>query len=476
MLKKSLILVLLVTVAAAAAWAVPAALDQDAKTILSNVSKAMGADSVRTLQYSGTATEFAFGQAVNPNSSWPGFKENSYTRSINYDTPAWRVDRALAPIPPDRRGGGLPPGPSQTVVIGGNTPWATQLDLWLTPYGFLKEAAKSNATATSKSMNGKKYTVVTFTAPNKAKFSGYIDEDNMLARVETWIDTPMLGDTPVEVTYGDYKDFGAVKFPTSIAQKLGGYPTLELMVTDVKANAPVDIQGNPAGAPQTPPATSQKLADGVYLILPAYAALAVDFKDYIVIVEGPQSEERATAIINEAKRVIPNKPIKYVVNTHNHFDHSGGLRTFIAEGATIITYEGNKAYYQKIFALPHTLNPDRQSKARKKILIETMADKKVLTDGNHVIELHRLQGSNHNDGLIVAYLPKEKILVEADAFNPTAQANAPPPNPPTANNTNLAENIDRLKLDVDTIIPIHYPPDSRKVTIAELNRAVGKKD
>jgi len=413
---------------------------------------------------------------VNPGSTWPGFAETSYTRTINYETPAWRVDRVLAPIPSNRRGGGLPPGPTQSVVIGSNTPWAQQVDLWLTPYGFLREAAKNNVTATSKSMGGKKYTVVTFTAPNKAKFSGYIDENNTLSRVETWIDTPMLGDTLVEVSYNSYKDFAGLKFPTSILQKQGGYPTLDLTITDVKVDAPVTIQGNPAVAQPTPPATSQKLADGVYLILPAYAALAVDFKDYIVVVEGPQSEERASAIITEAKRVIPNKPIKYVVNTHNHFDHSGGLRTFIAEGATIITYEGNKAYFQKIFALPHTLNPDRQSTAKKKISIETMADKKVLTDGNHVIELHRLQGSNHNDGLIAAYLPKEKILVEADAFNPPAQANAPPPTPPTANNLNLVENIDRLKLDVETIIPIHYPPDARKVAIAELNRAVGKKD
>jgi len=476
MLKKSVSHVMLATVAIAVAWAVPAALGQDAQTILSNVSKAMGADNLKTVQYSGTATEFAFGQAVNPNSPWPGFAATSYTRTINYETPAWRVDRVLAPIPQDRRGGGLPPGPTQTVVIGANTSWAQQVDLWMTPYGFIKEAAKNNATATSKSMNGRKYTVVTFTAPNNAKFNGYIGEDSLLSRVETWIDTPMLGDTLLEVTYDGYRDFGGVKFATAIVQKQGGYPTLDLSVTDVKANVPADIQGNPASAPQTPPATSQKLADGVYLILPAYAALAVDFKDYIVVVEGPQSEERANAIIAEAKRDIPNKPIKYVVNTHNHFDHSSGLRTFIAEGATIITYQGNKAYYEKIFALPHTLNPDRQSKAKKKISIETMADKKVLTDGNHVIELHRLQGSNHNDGLIVAYLPKEKILVEADAFNPPAQANAPPPNAPTPNNTNLMQNIDRLKLDVETIIPIHYPADSRKVTMAELMRAVGKRD
>ena len=212
----------------------------------------------------------------------------------------------------------------------------------------------------------------------------------------------------------------------------------------------------------------------MYLILPAYAALAVDFKDYIVVIEGPQSEERASAIIAEAKKDIPNKPIKYVVNTHNHFDHSSGLRAFIAEGATIITHQQNKGYYEKIFSQPHTLSPDRQSEAKKKISIETMTDKKVLTDGNHVIDLYRLQGTNHNDGLLIAYLPKEKILVEADTFNAPAQANAPPPSPVAANDANLMDNIERLKLEVETIIPIHYPADGRKVAMTELLRAVGK--
>ena len=163
-----------------------------------------------------------------------------------------------------------------------------------------------------------------------------------------------------------------------------------------------------------------KLADGVFAILPAYASLAVDFKDYIVMIEGPQSDEGASTIIAEAKKDIPNKPIKYVVNTHNHFDHSGGLRTFIAEGATIITYQGNKGYFEKIFSLPHTLNPDRQS-AAKKISIETMGDKKVLTDGNREIDLYRMQGSNHDAGCS-RLSAKEKILVEADGFNPAGSS------------------------------------------------------
>ena len=103
-----------------------------------------------------------------------------------------------------------------------------------------------------------------------------------------------------------------------------------------------------------------------------------------------------------------------------------------------------------------------------------MTEKKILTDGNHVIELHHLQGSGHNQGLIVAYFPKEKILVEADAYNPPAQATAPVPMPIGPYTTNLMENLDRLKLDVETIIPIHYAADSRKVTKAELLRGAGR--
>jgi len=460
------------------AWAAGA---PDASSVISNASKALGADNLKTIEFSGSGSDFVLGQAPGPNAPWPRFNDKTYTRVINLETPATRMQRVRTQGENPPHGGGQQPvvgEQQQTQAVAAGSPQAAALpdELMMTvPYSFLRSAAAAKDTKVkSQTVGGKKYTVVTFTAPNKAKFNGYIDADNMLDRVETWVDNPMLGDTLFEADYSNYKDFGGVKFPTSILVKQGGYPTLDLSVTDVKPNAPANIQPAQGGPPPAPAVSSQKLADGVYLILPAYAALAVDFKDYIVVVEAPQSEERANAIIAEAKRDIPNKPIKYVVNTHNHFDHSSGLRTFIAEGATIITYQGNKGYYEKIFAAPHTLNPDRQSEAKKKISIETMTDKKVLTDGNHVIELYRLQGSNHNDGLIVAYLPKEKILVEADAFNPPAQPNAAPATPPSANNINLMENIERLKLDVDTIIPIHYPADSRKVAMAELTRAVGK--
>jgi glyoxylase-like metal-dependent hydrolase (beta-lactamase superfamily II) len=258
-----------------------------------------------------------------------------------------------------------------------------------------------------------------------------------------------------------------------------------LAITDVKPNIDANIQppqgrgrggfgggGGRGGANAETP--TEKLADGVYLILGGYAAVAVEFKDHITVIEGPQSEERATQIIEATKKLIPTKPIKYVVNTHNHFDHASGLRTFVAEGATVITHQINKPYYEKVWATPHTLNPDKMAQSKAKPKFETMTEKKVLTDGEQTIELYRVDGSTHNDGMIMAYLPKLKILVEADEFNPPAQVATAPPASINPYNVNLEANIERLKLDVDRIIPIHYPNDSRKVSKAELMMAIGK--
>jgi glyoxylase-like metal-dependent hydrolase (beta-lactamase superfamily II) len=454
------------------------ALAQDAKTVIDSASKAMG--SLKSVEYSGSGFDFAIGQNVNPNSPWPKFIDKTYKRTMNFETPAYRMERTRMQGENPPRGGGQQPIVGEQmqnvpVVVTANTPWVQQLELWMMPHGFLQAAVKNNATLSAKTVNGKKYSVLTFMGQNKAKMNGYINDQNMVERVETWIDNAMLGDMLFDATYTDYRDFGGVKFPTKIVQKQGDYPILDLTITDVKPNVPVNIQVQPPQAPAAAASTtSEKLGDGVYLILGGYAALAVDFKDYIVVIEGPQSEDRASAIIAEAKKLIPNKPIRYVVNTHAHFDHSSGLRTFMAEGATVITHQTNKAFLEKVGSLPHMLNPDKLAQANRKPSIETMTEKKVLTDGSHVIELYHMTNIGHHDGLIMAYLPKEKVLVEADAYNPAAQPNAQPPATPSPYNLALVANIERLKLDVNRIIPVHYPADNRVVTRAELMRWIGK--
>jgi glyoxylase-like metal-dependent hydrolase (beta-lactamase superfamily II) len=458
---------------------------QDAKTVLANVSKAIGADTLKTVQYSATGFDYALGQNPNANAPWPKFIEKSYTRAIDFDAMASRVDRVRLQGENPPRGGGQQPimgEQSQTNIVNGDSPWVQQLEVWMMPHGYIRAAVSRNAALDRGQANGKQ-TVITFVGDNKAPVRASVDERNLITRVETTIDHPVLGDMTFEAIYSDYKDVGGgVQFPMHIVQRQGGHPIFDLRLSDVKVNTPVNTQapqgrgGAPAAAaaaPPNPPAQSEKIGDGVYVITGGYTVIAIDFKDYIALIESGQNEARALAVIAEAKRLIPNKPIRYVINTHSHFDHAGGLRAFVAEGSTILTHESNKAYLEKVLALPHTLNPDKAQASGKKPIVEGMGEKKVLTDGAHVVELYHMQNFLHHDGMIVAYLPKEKVLLEADAYNPQPPT-ATPPNPPSPYTLSLAENIQRLKLDVQRIVPVHYPADNRVVTMAELTRWLGR--
>jgi glyoxylase-like metal-dependent hydrolase (beta-lactamase superfamily II) len=467
----------------------------DLKTAVDKSMKAMGAENLKTLVISGEGWDGCVGQPYNPNTAWwRKFSNKNYVRSIDFDARGWRLQRVRGEGENPPRGGcGAGPiadtNQNQVTMAGANANWNNQLEYIFLPEGFLRVAVEKNATVKSEKIKGKPYTVLSFMGDNKAPVNGYINELGYVEKVETTIDNNVLGDIVWDAVYSDWKDFGGLKFPTHIEQYQGTPKFFELTVSDVKPNAPVDLtppagrggRGGAGGAGgrggQPPASISEDLGGGFWLITGGYAAIVGDYKDYIVVVEGPQNDMRATQIIAEAKRLVPNKPIRYVINTHAHFDHSGGLRAFVAEGATIITHQINKPYYEKIFKDPHTLVPDKlsQMSPQPKVKIETMTEKKVVTDGEHTIELFHVQGSTHNEGMIIAYLPKQKVLLEADEFN-VGPANAPTPASINPYHTNLLANIERLKLDVDRIIPVHLPGDNRKVTMAELYTAAGKKN
>jgi len=193
-------------------------------------------------------------------------------------------------------------------------------------------------------------------------------------------------------------------------------------------------------------------------------------RDHVILFECPLGDARTLAVIAAVKQAIPGKPIRTAVNTHHHFDHSGGLRACAAEGAAIVTHAMNRPYFEAAYAAPRTLSPDALSRSGKTAAFMTFEDKHVLTDGERVVELHRVKDNSHNDALIVGYLPKEKILLVADAFSPREPITAVPArlNPFT---TNLWANLQQLKLDVDTVLPIH----GRMVKVEELRLAAGAK-
>lgn len=251
-------------------------------------------------------------------------------------------------------------------------------------------AQRSRATVTAKG-NGH---VVTFTTPDGFRLTGVINAQNLIDRIDTALPNPVLGDMPVEVTFANYQTFGTAKFPTTIVQRYGGHPILELTVADVKPNGAraLDVPAGVAGAKPAPiRVASSPLGSGLWHIAGAsHHSVLAEFADYVVIVEAPQSDERSLAVIAEARKLVANKPIRYVVNTHQHFDHSGGLRAYAAQGATIVTAAIYKPYYERAYANPHTISPDLLAKSNAKPVIEGVNERRVFSDSTQTMELHVL--------------------------------------------------------------------------------------
>lgn len=526
---------------------------QDAKTVVANASKASGYDGLNTIEYigSGQGDGGGLGQAQSPTAGWDKRTLRNYSRFIDYGAGTSQRN-ALLSRPLDSRGqlpggGGLAPtaeGPS-TSNIAANATWAQKLEINLSPPGFLKmAAAASGATASMQTVSGKRFTVVTFPVEQKApsglnyKLAGYINDQNMVEKVETWLDEPtLIGDMLVEQSYTGYKDFNGVKFPTRIVQRRAGLISNDFTITDVKANgmAPAPLQqggarggggrgagaaapagapagGAPAGAAAAPaggarggggagaPAaaggagggarggggggaaaaaapTSRKLGDGIWLVTGGYRNLVVEFKDYVVMIDAPNNVAQTTPMIAEAKRLVPNKPIRYMINTHSHFDHAAGMRAMVLEGATIITQELNKEIYERWFANPRTLvGPDELEKSGKKPKFEYVSDKRVLKDDMNTLEIYHLRDVSHSEDMMVVYVPKIKAVFEADAFNaPAADAPAPAADQISGLERQLINELDRLKIDYTHVIPAHQPGGGdRDVAKAELLRRIGK--
>jgi glyoxylase-like metal-dependent hydrolase (beta-lactamase superfamily II) len=482
------------------------AMAQDANTVIADAQKALG--DVKAITYSGSARDVAFQQcgasAATPNCQGthdPMRPIASYVRVIDLTAPLSRHMGTTT---------NMGPGGSTTVTPGTfiqqvtpqqadvSQPWGGSLELYITPWGFLKGAAENHATVARRKVDGKNYTVLSWSPTVKAAsgkayvVNGYLNDRHLVERVETWLGDNIMGDMHIVVTYSGWKDFGGAMAPSTIVQTRGGWPFFQVDVTAATANPadpaslvpppppPAGRGACPAGTPAAggrgpggpPPAltvTTEKLGDGLYRLTTgtgSYDSLIVEFKDHLMMLEAGQNEARSLVYIEEAKKLAPSKPIRYVMNTHPHSDHTGGLPAMVAEGATIITQKNNETFFVNAFNTPRTLLNDRLATNPKKAKIETVAEKKVYSDGTRVVEFYHVAPVPHSNGQLVAYFPKEKILFQGDFSLPA---------PGQAANDHikaLVPILEKLNLDFDRYINVHAPATPQ--TKADLWKAVGK--
>ena len=441
---------------------------QDASPALARASQAMGTAQLKTLRYTAEGTGYTFGQAYEPGGAWPRIALHSVTRSIDYASGTMRDEIVLSRAEP-LGGGGYPLSGQQRndQFVSGELAWnqagaattpgprfVTERihQLWITPHGALKAAARSGARA----RDGAAGTIaVDFEVAGRFTATAFIDGDGLVRRVESVVADPVLGDTPVVTTYQEYRAIDGVQVPMLIRQTMGGFPVLDVAVKDVQINPTLSLPVPDAAKNTAERVTSEKVADGIWFIAGgSHNSVAIELQDRVVLVEAPLNDARTLAVIEHARTLAPGKPIRTVVNSHAHFDHAGGVRAAAAEGATIVTQAANVRYFERVFAQPNRIRPDALARARTEPTFVAVGDRLDIGDATRPIEVHRLVGGPHSASIVMVYLPNEKLLIEADAFTPSPP-NTTPPAVANANNVNLVDNIERLKLAIDRILPLH---------------------
>ncbi len=446
--------------------------------------KALGVENIDSLEFEAAGSYYQFGQALAPELPWPEFTVDGYVATLDFARAAVHAKYHRVQVQEPQR---ARPHSEQTMdqyardaVTWNLTPNPTAIpanlaernaELWASPQGFIKAAVARHAAAQRLGDGGAK---LWFTLPGGYRYEGTLNAAGDVLSVSSFVDSAVLGDTPIEFRYSGYRDFGGVRFPERIERRIAGLPWYALTVAAVRINTatsfevPAEVAANPA--PSMSAIEITELAPGVLLFGGgSHNSVIVEQQSGIVVIEAPLGEPRSEAVIGKIRERFPGKRITAVINTHTHFDHAGGLRTYVDAAVPVITQSRNAQYYARAWAAPRTLNPDRLAKSKRKPKFRPFTNQLLLEDGLHPIEVHEITGSGHNDAFSLVYLPRDRLLVEADAWTPTPPGSKPPAvvNPLWVN---LSDNIARLRLDVQRFVPLHGAPQG----LADFERALAK--
>lgn len=425
---------------------------------------------VKTLVLEGDGTNGNLGQDMTMEASGQSFQVTGYKRAIDVAGGRSRTEQTRTPNfayfqgpQPQKQVSGVDRAVAYNIAASGTATRASETvakdrraELYHHPITAVRAALDSGAKLTNpRDANGQR--VVDITTGSGVTFTLAIDSGSKLpTRVVSMTDHVNLGDVAIETSFADYQDVNGMKLPARLTTKTDKYATAEIRIARQSVDGDTGDVSAPAAAASAPPitapppatVTAEEIAKGIWFLAgQSHHSVLVEFADHLLLIEAPQNDTRTLAAIAKAKELRPGKPLTQVVNTHHHFDHSGGLRAAVSEGLAVVTHSRNVAFYREAMTRPHTSAPDALSRNPKPLTIEGVDGEKTYQDSAMTMTLYHVEGNPHADTLLMAYFPKQKILVEVDAYSPGSAVQ------PYA--ANLIENIGRRNLQVDRIVPLH---------------------
>jgi glyoxylase-like metal-dependent hydrolase (beta-lactamase superfamily II) len=456
---------------------------------LDDVARAMGGRdrvaAVRTLVLEGTGENFNLGQNLTPTADLPRFEVTQHRRSYDFVARRWFMDQTRVPryiagnLAPQRQRQGLDGDVAYNVGnndamqrVGGAADRAN--DLLYHPIGFLQAAWESGSEIFTDGMPPGALRHVRITWRGN-KFAVFVDRTtNLPVKIQKMIYNANLGDVLLDTEFADWRDVDGLKLPMRITQRVAErWVTSDIRYTSARVNADAgdlaasaEVRSAPEPTPAAPVVTVEEIAPGVWYINgQTHHSVAIEQQRSIVLVEAP-NEARTLAVIEKARSLVPGKPVDVLINTHHHFDHSGGIRAAISQGLTVLTHEGNRDFYERtVFPGRHVITADAQARNPKPLRLMALPDKYVRRDSLRTIETYQLVGGQHSGTMVLVYLPAERLLIQADLYAPPAANATTPISFPFA--ANLLDNIQRRGIAVDRVVGIH----GRAVPLSDLQAA-----
>jgi len=267
--------------------------------------------------------------------------------------------------------------------------------------------------------------VVDLTTAKGDKVTLAIDNETHLPAWVSWVGPDNnLGDIPYRTHFIGYQVEKGLMLPT-------GYNTTidfrnivwnKLYVDKNVVDGPITVMPAPESVRSAPAPTPPRLeveavpvAKGIWYLRGAGGNSTVfEFDDHLTMFEAYGSEANAKANIDKARSLVPNKPLTEVIVSHHHFDHSGGLRTAVAEGLTVLTQRGNVELFKEMVSRPAKEFPDALAKNPKPIKVRAVDDQLVLKDKSMEVHLYRVISNSHMADGIFAYAPTARVVAEGD--------------------------------------------------------------
>ncbi len=441
--------------------------------LINDSAKALGGveqvQQLTSLVLEGDGTQYNLGQDVLPGASGQTFTVTEYKRTI--DPVAGRARTELTRTPnfaffqgpaPQKQVQGLDGAVGYNVAPNG---MATRIpdaaagdrraELYHHPLVAVRAALDPAANLANLRTEGAE-SLIDVTAADGQTFTLIVDAaTKQPTRVQTRAYNTNLGDVVIETAFGDYKAAAGLTLPATLTTRTDDFTTAVVRVANQAVNAaggdlaaPADAANAPAIS-GIPPAnvTVEQLAKGIWLLAgQSHHSVLVEFSDHARLFEAPQNEVRALAVIAKAREVLPNKPLTHLINTHHHFDHSGGVRAAISEGLTLVTHAANGPFYEQVASRPHTIVQDALAKNPRELKLELISADTVVGDDTQSFTLIPVT-SAHSESMLVAYFPKDRLLVEVDVYTPGSAAQSFA--------AKFKEDLEARKLRIDRIVPLH---------------------